>query len=81
MCWNYRGYGKSENGFFNYLNPYICKADAERVLEFMLNQLKLKGKIGIYGRSLGGIASSHLACKYPDIIQALIVDRTFSDIK
>ena len=41
--------------------------------------MNLKGKIGVYGRSLGGIASTHLANKYPDIIKALIVDRTFGE--
>jgi len=46
----------------------MCKIDSEKVLEYMLNELKLKGKIGVYGRSLGGIASTHLANKYPDII-------------
>lgn len=80
MCWNYRGYGKSDSSFFDYLNPYVCKADAERVLDFMVNKLKLKGKIGLYGRSLGGIASCHLANKYPDLIYMIIVDRTFADL-
>lgn len=42
--------------------------------------MQLKGKIGVYGRSLGGIASCHLAKTYPTIISALIVDRTFSDM-
>lgn len=81
MCWNYRGYGKSESKCMDWLNPYICKADSERVLDFMVNKLKLRGKIGVYGRSLGGIASCHLANKYPDLIYALIVDRTFADLE
>lgn len=45
----------------------------------MIEKLKLKGKIGVYGRSLGGIASTHLANKYPEVIKALIVDRTFCE--
>ena len=83
MCWNYRGYGKSEKGswFFDTINPYICKADSERVLDFMLNKLKLRGKIALYGRSLGGIASCHLANKYPEQIYALLVDRTFGELE
>lgn len=40
----------------------------------------VKGKIGVYGRSLGGIASTHLANKYPDLISALITDRTFCEL-
>jgi len=81
MCWNYRRYGKSEDAFLGSLNPYICKMDSERVLDFILNKLKLKGKIGVYGRSLGGIAACHLAHKYPDIIYTLICDRTFGDLE
>ncbi len=38
----------------------------------------MQGKIGVYGRSLGGIPSTHLASKYTDIIELLIVDRTFA---
>lgn len=68
MCWNYRGYGNSESSCYDYLNPYVCKADAERVLDFAINKLKLRGKIGVYGRSLGGLAATHLANKFPDII-------------
>jgi len=34
----------------------------------------------VYGRSLGGIASCHLANKFPKIIQTLIVDRTFCEV-
>jgi hypothetical protein len=37
----------------------------------------LRGKIGIYGRSLGGIAACHLA-KYLDVS---FVDRSFSDLE
>jgi pimeloyl-ACP methyl ester carboxylesterase len=81
MCWNYRGYGKSERGCFDPINPYVCKADAERVLNFMVNKLKLRGKIALYGRSLGGIASCHLANKYPDLIYAILVDRTFGELE
>lgn len=45
----------------------------------MVQTMKLRGKIGVYGRSLGGIASTHLANKYEDIVSALIVDRTFCE--
>lgn len=79
MCWNYRGYGRSQSNWFQPINPYICKMDAERVLDFMLTKMKLSGHIAIYGRSLGGIASCHLANKYPNTVKVLLVDRTFSD--
>lgn len=62
------------------IDPYVCKQDAEHVLEFMLKELKLRGPIAVYGRSLGGIASCHLANKYPTIVKALIVDRSFCDL-
>lgn len=80
MCWNYRDYGKSSGKFFSTINPYNCKLDAEKVLDFVLNRLKIKGKIGVYGRSLGGIASTHLSNKYPNIIKAMIADRTFCEL-
>ena len=40
--------------------------------------MQVKGKIGVYGRSLGGIPSTHLASTFTDIIELLIVDRTFA---
>lgn len=43
----------------------------------MRSKLGLRGKIGIYGRSLGGIASSHLA-KYVDLV---IIDRSLSNLE
>lgn len=78
MTWNYRGYGWTEGGM---TSPYNLKQDAEQILNFLLNDLHLTGKIGVYGRSLGGIPSTHLAQKYPDIIKLLIADRTFGSIK
>jgi hypothetical protein len=42
--------------------------DAECVLDFVINKMQLKGKVGVYGRSLGGIASTHLAKNFPDKI-------------
>jgi pimeloyl-ACP methyl ester carboxylesterase len=80
MCWNYRNYGNSSRKIFKDINPYNCKLDSEKVLDFVINRLKIRGKIGVYGRSLGGIASTHLANTYPNIVQVLIVDRTFSEI-
>ena len=36
----------------------------------------MKGKIGVYGRSLGGIAATHMS-RYVDMA---IVDRSFSNL-
>lgn len=80
MCWNYRDYGMSGSPYFASINPYNCKLDSERVLDFCLSNLKLRGKMGVYGRSLGGIAATHLANRYPNLIKALIADRTFSEL-
>lgn len=80
MCWNYREYGRSESSWYSsHINPYNAKLDAERVMNFVLNSLKIRGKIGVYGRSIGGIASCHLANKFSDIVEALIVDRSFNE--
>lgn len=38
----------------------------------------MTGKIGIYGRSLGGIAASYLAAERP--VDLVICDRTFSSV-
>jgi hypothetical protein len=40
----------------------------------------LKGKMGVYGRSIGGIAACHLAGKYADFVKVLIVDRSLSEL-
>ena len=64
LCWNYRGYGESTKSKFGSLTPATSKRDAERVLDFLVNNLQIKGKIGVYGRSIGGITACHLAAKY-----------------
>ena len=81
MCWNYRGYGESSKGLFDTLTPAASKRDAERVLSFIINNLKIKGKIAVYGRSIGGITACHLAGKYNDLIEVLICDRTLSELQ
>lgn len=43
MCWNYRKYGKSKSTCCIGINPYNCKLDAEKVLEFLVNEMKLRG--------------------------------------
>jgi pimeloyl-ACP methyl ester carboxylesterase len=80
LCWNYRGYGESTKGTFGTLTPAKSKRDAERVLDFLVNNLQIKGKIGVYGRSIGGITACHLAAKYQDHVEVLICDRTLSEL-
>lgn len=42
----------------------------------MINRIQVKGQIGVYGRSIGGIAASHLVAKFPNIIKVFVGDRT-----
>ncbi len=62
------------------IDPYNVKIDAEHIMNFVKNKLKIRGKIGVYGRSIGGIASTHLASKFPDLVEAIIIDRTFNEL-
>jgi len=72
FTWNYRAYGRSKGK----PTPENLKKDAEEVLNFLRTKLKLRGKIGIYGRSLGGIPSSYLARK----VDMAIIDRSFCNL-
>ena len=80
VCWNYRGYGDSEISACECITPHKAKRDIERIPAFVVNNIKVKGKVGVYGRSIGGIAACHLAAKYPDLIQTLIIDRSFDEL-
>lgn len=57
FVWNYRGYGLSTGS----PSPSNLKKDVDSVFDYLRTEIKLNGKIGVYGRSLGGIPSSHLA--------------------
>ena len=80
VCWNYRGYGESDRSRFECLSPYKSKQDVEYVMAYLVNKIKVKGKIGVYGRSIGGITACHLAQKYQDLVQTLIIDRSFYEL-
>ena len=41
ICWNYRGYGNSSIGFFDFLTPTKAKRDGERVLAQSIELLRL----------------------------------------
>lgn len=62
------------------VSPYKCKRDAEYVMAFLVNKLRLRGKIGVYGRSIGGLTACHLANKYSNLTKSLIVDRSFYEL-
>jgi len=56
VTWNYRGYGRSQGK----PTPDNFKQDIDAILDYMKNKVKLTGKIGVYGRSLGGVATSYI---------------------
>ena len=45
-------------------------------MQFLVNKIRVKGSIGVYGRSIGGIAASHLVAKFPNITKVFVGDRT-----
>ena len=77
MTWNYRGYGHTKGT----PDPYNIKTDGEDMINFIINELMITGKVGVYGRSLGGVVASHLAATYPNEIKFLLADRTFGSLK
>ncbi len=74
---SYRGYGKSE-GVAEELG---MKQDAATVLEH-IKKHKLLGetKIVVYGQSIGGAVAIHLASKFENRIDAVVVENTFLSI-
>lgn len=54
--------------------------DSERVFVGSLNRLQLKGKIGVFGRSIGGITACHLASKFKDSVELLVIDRSLDEL-
>ncbi len=77
MAWNYRGYGHTKGA----PTPYNVKLDGESILHFLVKDLHMIGKVGVYGRSLGGVVATHIAAKFPDKIQFLFADRTFGNLE
>lgn len=76
MAWNYRSYGRSGGQ----IDPYACYHDAESILKFVIKDLGLKGKLGCYGRSMGGTMASHIANHYSEHIDFLFVDRSLGSL-
>ena len=57
MTWNYRSYGRSKGT----PGPDNLKEDIEAIYNYMRKEMGITGKIGVYGRSLGGIPSSYIS--------------------
>lgn len=79
--WNYRGYGRSHMRRCNWLTgtptPENIREDAECMLRYLQEEMGIKGKFGVYGRSMGGVATCHLA----SLVDMVIVDRTFASLE
>lgn len=71
LVWNYRGYGLSSGS----PTPTNIKQDGESILRYMRTEMELKGKVGVYGRSLGGVVTTHLI----DQVDFVFADRTFGN--
>lgn len=72
MLWNYRGYGLSTGS----PTPDTLREDVQALYNFIKKEKGVEGKVGIYGRSLGGIPSSSLTSQ----CDLAIIDRTFSSL-
>mmetsp|Transcript_84209 Transcript_84209/g.195797 ORF Transcript_84209/g.195797 Transcript_84209/m.195797 type:complete len:900 (-) Transcript_84209:76-2775(-) len=72
---NYTGYGRSTGK----PSPSRIAEDAESVIRFLQNRGATQ--IGIYGRSIGGVAACHLARHHPELVKLLIADRTMSTLE
>lgn len=59
--------------------PANIRSDGEAIIEFLREELKLQSKIGVYGRSLGGIVATHLARVRPDV-DFVMADRTLANL-
>jgi hypothetical protein len=73
MVWNYRSYG----GCGGKPTSKNMKKDAESVVNFLKFKMNVIGKIGIYGRSLGGVPACYVASLGD--VDMLIADRTLSN--
>lgn len=76
IVWNYRGYGACKGS----PDPYNIKRDGEAIVKYCVKTLKLTGKLGVYGRSLGGIVACHLG-NHVKGIDLLIADRTLANFE
>lgn len=57
LLWNYRGYGRSTGK----PDPQVLQKDSIAVLKYLKEKIGVRGKIGVYGRSLGGIPATFLS--------------------
>ena len=51
------------------------------MLKFLVEEMQVTGKIGLFGRSLGGTIATHIANKYPEHISFLFTDRSLGSLE
>ena len=72
VVWNYRGYRRTKGD----PSSEACEQDGEQIVHFVKKKLGMRGKIGVYGRSVGCTA----ACFLQDRVDMIIADRGFCDL-
>lgn len=73
FIWNYRSYGRSKGT----ISPDNLRNDIHEVYKFLITKIGVTGKVGVYGRSLGGIPTCHIS----PLVDMIIVDRSFSNLR
>ncbi len=58
LLWNYRGYGLTKGG--GNPTPENMKTDIHNIHAYLREQMHIKGKMGVYGRSIGGIPAASM---------------------
>lgn len=77
LIFSYRGYGLSAN-----VEPTEkgLKADAEAAFQWLLQRNTEKLPIALYGQSIGGAVAIWLAYRFPESIQLLAVENSFTSV-
>ena len=77
LMMDYRGYGASTGT----PNEKGLNIDADTVLKFVKSHPKLiNSPVLLFGRSLGGAVCVSLAKRYPDLVDAVILENTFLSV-
>jgi len=74
MVYNYRGYGLSQ-GLPSISN---IRMDSETVASYVRQRVGAYTRVGVHGRSIGGVVATHLARK--GFVDFLFADRTFRSL-
>lgn len=75
LLFNYGGYGRSSGT----PSPPRVTEDGDAIVKYLVG--KGVTRIGVYGRSIGGVVACHLARRHPDLVKLLVVDRSMSTLE